>query len=99
LYQRHRAEYDAAGLSLPQLRNVVARTRRNGYSETESLVNQGVGGVGVSFEITNGNYAGISVAAVTARMDKARRQWIAGLIVEQVKTLGFIPVTQDSMAA
>lgn len=96
LYQRHRAEYDATGMGLLQMRKLITLIQKTGFSETDGLINEGVRGVGVSFEFSRGNYAAISVAAISARMDQARRHWIAGEITEQVRKLGFTPVTYDS---
>jgi DNA-binding IclR family transcriptional regulator len=94
LYKRHRTTYDDNDLSLAKMRSLVTRIQKSGYAETESLINHGVRAVGVSFEITNGNYAAMSVGAIDSRMTKDRRAWIADLITEQVKKMGFAPGAQ-----
>ncbi len=85
LYRRHRDEYDAAGLTRLRLLELVGRTRRQGYSESENLVTAGAGGVGAAFEISQGHYAALSVASVMSRMNKTRRTWVAGLVLEEVR--------------
>ncbi|SOY58569.1 putative transcriptional regulator [Cupriavidus taiwanensis] len=85
LYRRHREEYDAAGLTRLRLLELVARSRKQGYSESENLVTAGAGGVGAAFEISRGNYAALSVASVMSRMNKPRRSWVAGLVLEEIR--------------
>lgn len=89
LYDRHRGTLPPNALALPALKRLVAQTRRQGYSTTENLVAEGVGGVGMSFEITPGAYAAISVAAIRARMKDDRRKWIAGVAAEEIRTAGW----------
>ncbi|MGO4314048.1 hypothetical protein AB4Z35_30145, partial [Pseudomonas sp. KB_15] len=74
LYARHTSEFTPHGLSL---------------AKTDSLVNEGVSGVGMRFEITPGNFAAVSVAAIRSRMQESRKQWIADLIAEELRSAGF----------
>lgn len=85
LYRRHRDEYDSLGLSRLRMHELVERTRRQGYSESENLVTAGAGGVGAAFEIAHGHYAALSVASVLSRMNKTRRTWVAGLVLEEIR--------------
>lgn len=89
LYARHRAEFEPHKLTLKQLHAMVARVRQTGVAKTDSLVNDGVSGVGMPFEISPGSYAAISVAAIRSRMQEPRKQWIADLIAEELRTAGF----------
>lgn len=90
LYRRHREEYDLQGMSRLKLQETVQRTRRNGHSETDSLITPGVGAVGAAFAVTPGSYAAISVAAIKQRMDPERRKWITGVVAKEVEKLGFV---------
>lgn len=56
LYASHRAEFAPHDLSLKKLHALVARARTHGVAMTDSLVNVGVSGVGVRFEMSPGNY-------------------------------------------
>lgn len=89
LYRRHSTEYDLQGMSRLKLLETVQRTRRNGHSETESLITPGVGAVGAAFAVTSGSCVAISVAAIKQRMDAERRNWIAGVLSREVEKLGF----------
>lgn len=89
LYARHTSEFTPHGLSLAKLRTLVTRARSAGLAKTDSLVNEGVSGVGMRFEITPGNFAAVSVAAIRSRMQESRKQWIADLIAEELRSAGF----------
>lgn len=91
-HARQRAELPAPRASLAQLRRFVTLTRRNGYAATDDLVAEGVGGVGVGFEVTPGTYAAISVGAIRARMGESRRGWVAQLMLEELRASGWRPV-------
>jgi DNA-binding IclR family transcriptional regulator len=67
----------------------VAQTRRRGYATTDNLVAEGVGGVGVGFEVTPGTYAAISVGAIRSRMREERRVEIAQIMFEELRTAGW----------
>ncbi|MEB0114530.1 IclR family transcriptional regulator [Variovorax sp. RTB1] len=91
LYARHRDEFEPGGPTLPQLKRHVAQTRKQGCAMTDGLVTEGVGGVGMSFEITSGGHAAISIAAISSRVPAERKRWIAQLISEEVRSAGFNP--------
>jgi DNA-binding IclR family transcriptional regulator len=89
-HARHKAEMPAER-TLAQLRRQSALTRRRGYACTDNLVAEGVSGVGVYFEVTPGTYAAISVGAIRSRMPEERRQWIAGVMFEELRASGWAP--------
>lgn len=89
LHERQRAELPPERRSLAQLRRQVAQIRRRGYALTDNLVADGVGGVGVSFEVTPGTYAAISVGAIRSRMGDERRHWIAQVMSEELQASGW----------
>lgn len=93
LYQRHVAEFEPHGPSLSQLRKLVAQTRKQGCAMTDSLVTEGVGGVGMSFEISTGGHAAISIAAISSRMRLQRKLEISRLIAEELRGAGFAPAS------
>lgn len=85
IFTRHRVEYERMGITRQRMKDLVQRTRRTGYSETENMITAGAGGVGAAFEISRGNYAALSVASVLSRMGKSRREWIAALVREEIR--------------
>jgi DNA-binding IclR family transcriptional regulator len=89
LYARHLAEFQPNGPNLAQLRGLVARARQQGVTKTDSLVNEGVSGVGMRFELTPGTHAALSIAAIRSRMSESRKTWMAELIAEELRTAGF----------
>lgn len=89
IYVRHREEYESHGLTLPQLKQAVKNIRVNGYAMTVDIITEGVCGVGVAFEITKGNYAGLSIAGIGSRFPAARCRAIATLIGVQLRSIGF----------
>ena len=89
LHARHRSEFVPTGLSLPKLRSLVATARQQGYSSTTGLVNEGVGGVGMGFELKTGGHAAISIAAIRSRMGRERRLWMAELLSAELRDAGF----------
>lgn len=91
LYQRHADEFLLRGSSHPQIKRLVQETRRRGFADTESLVTEGVSGVGMRFELSTGSHAAVSIAAIRSRMRPERKAWIAQLIAEELTTGGFSP--------
>ncbi len=91
LYARHRDEFKPKGPTLAQVRRLVTQTRKLGYASTDNLVTEGVSGVGMSFQITPGNHAAVSVAAINSRMQGDRKVQIAELIAEELRAEGFEP--------
>ncbi len=92
LHKRHAKEFELRGLSSLKLHQAMQRTRRAGHSDTDGIVTPGVGGVGVAFATTADSHAAISVAAIEQRMTSERRAWIARVIAQEVKRIGFTPV-------
>jgi DNA-binding IclR family transcriptional regulator len=96
LYHRHQSQYDAYGLTLPRLQQLLQQVRLQGYSDVDDLVTQGVGGVGVAFRIAYGGYAAISVGATKTRMNQSRKKWIAELIDERIGQIAFLSGVNDA---
>lgn len=91
LYLRHLEEFAPNGPSLPELRALIAQTRIQGCAMTDGLVTEGVGGVGMSFEINSGGHAAISIAAISSRMPPHRRLEMARMISDELRSAGFSP--------
>ena len=91
LYQRHENEFRLRGSSLKEVRRLAHQTQRQGYADTDSLVTEGVSGVGMRFEFSGDSHAAISVASIRDRMKADRKAWIANVISEELKTGGFHP--------
>jgi DNA-binding IclR family transcriptional regulator len=90
-HSRQRADLPPQRASLAQLRRFVAQTRRTGYAMTDNLVAEGVSGVGVGFEVTPRTFAAISIGAIHTRMDDHRRNWLAQLMMEELRSSGWRP--------
>lgn len=76
-FERHRAEYEAGGLSLLKLLRGVERSRRQGYALAGA---EGVAGVGCALPLTMGADAAISIVSTASRMPVARRHEMGGII-------------------
>lgn len=76
-YARHRAEYEAGGLSLLRLMRGVERCRKLGYSLAGA---EGIAGVGYALPLAMGAEAAISIVSTTSRMSVARRHEIGGIL-------------------
>lgn len=90
LYARHESEF-LGGPNLARLERLVEDTRTRGYADTDSLVAAGVSGVGMSFEVSTGSHAAVSIAAIRSRMPPERKQWIAELMASELSSAGFKP--------
>lgn len=76
-YERHRAEYEAGGLSLMKLMRGVERSRACGYALAGA---DGVAGVGYALPMAMHADAAISVVSAASRMPVARRHEMGGII-------------------
>jgi len=88
-HNRQHKELPKTRSKLPQLMREIKEIRKQGYASTENLVAEGVSGVGVSFEITPGSFAAISVGAIRSRMSPDRIQWIAQIMQEELEATGW----------
>jgi DNA-binding IclR family transcriptional regulator len=88
-HARHASKLPAERSSLSHLRRQMALIRKQGYACTDNLVATGVSGVGMAFQVTPGTYAAISVGAIRSRLDDERREWIAGLMKEELQNSGW----------
>lgn len=86
---RHAGELPPERRSLAQLVQLAAQIRQQGYASTDNLVATGVSGVGLSFQVTPGTYAAISVGAIRSRMDLERRGWIVETMKEELRNAGW----------
>ncbi|SIT34998.1 putative transcriptional regulator [Paraburkholderia piptadeniae] len=91
IYRRHEEEFRPSGLTLPRLRDLVEKTRKQGFSATDGLVHEGVSGVGVSFDVGEDGYAAISVAALSSKMNYERKMWVTRTVVTELRAAGFTP--------
>lgn len=92
-HARQQSDLPPQRRGLPQLRRLVTLIRQRGHANTDNLVAEGVGGVGVSFEVTPGTYAAISVGAIQSRMRDERRAWIVQTMLEELRVSGWNPAT------
>ena len=89
LHARHVEEFEPYGLTLARLKPLVTATRSRGYAESDGLVTQGVGAVGMGFATSGSGYAAISIAAISSRMSATRRQWIADMLGRELRGANF----------
>lgn len=75
-----------ASFSADFLREAVAAGRRQGYSFLDSVVTPGTAAMGVAFPVDN-PVAAISVAAISGRLEAARREEIAREMHHQVRRI------------
>ncbi len=92
-HARQQSDLPPPRKAVPQLRRLVTQIRQRGYASTDNLVADGVGGVGVSFEVTPGTYAAISVGAIQSRMRDDRRAWIVQTMLEELRRSGWKPAS------
>ncbi|WP_420991544.1 IclR family transcriptional regulator [Cupriavidus sp. 30B13] len=78
-FERHRAGYEASGLSLLKLQRGVERSRKQGYALAGA---GGVAGVGYAFALPLAGEAAISIVSTASRMPVARRHEIGAMIRE-----------------
>ncbi len=84
IFFRHQAAYEQAGFDEVLLLKVIRATRQSGYSETLNAITHGVNGVGTQIAVGSGMQAALSIGAIASRMDIARRQELAGLLMQAV---------------
>jgi DNA-binding IclR family transcriptional regulator len=95
IYARHSEEFKPAGLALPKIHQIIERTRKCGFSSTAGLVHEGVSGVGMSFDIGEGGYAAISIAAIRSRMGEERIGRLRDMMFTELQAAGFTPPPQQ----
>lgn len=88
-HRRQQKELPASRAKLATLLDEMRTIRKLGYASTENLVADGVGGVGVAFEVTPGSYAAISVGAIRSRMTPERTRRIAKIMIEELSATGW----------
>ncbi|MFC4276503.1 IclR family transcriptional regulator [Achromobacter aloeverae] len=94
IYKRHKEEFSPSGLTLARIRSLVDKTRKQGFSATDGLVHEGVSGVGISFDVGEDGYAAISIAAVTGKMNYARKMSLTRMVAAELRAAGFTPPAQ-----
>jgi DNA-binding IclR family transcriptional regulator len=73
-----------AGFTAQMLRELVARSKREGYALNEGRIIAGMAAVGVPVLDGQGHaLAALSVAAIQERMSEERRRWIVSLLTEE----------------
>jgi len=88
-HRRQQKELPPSRSKLATVLNEMRTIRKLGYASTENLVADGVGGVGVAFEVTPGSYAAISVGAIRSRMTPERTRRIAKIMIEELSATGW----------
>jgi DNA-binding IclR family transcriptional regulator len=81
-------------LSPDQVREAVRQGREQGFAFLDSAVFPGTAAVGVAFP-TNEPVAALSVAAISSRLDEARRREVAAALQRHAKQLSFKPLQRS----
>lgn len=85
-YSRRQPEYRTAGISLERLRDRVEETRSLGYSQAPDPRTGETRGVGCAVRLSDVSFAGVSVAALDARMSAGRRRELGGALVQALRS-------------
>lgn len=80
VHARHAQAYEDAGVDLATLRELVHAARKQGYSEMRDIGPLGTAGVGCAFAMSATARAGVSIAAVRARMGTRRMRELGQLL-------------------
>jgi DNA-binding IclR family transcriptional regulator len=83
MFARNGKEYARLGIGASQLRQLITRARKLGYSESADAHVE-MSGVGCAFALTRNSYAGLSIAAINSRMSAKRRAELGELLVQEV---------------
>jgi DNA-binding IclR family transcriptional regulator len=95
LYARHNLSYSKIGITLKRLRQLIAATRQQGFSEVTDFVLEQTAGVGYATRISASTQIGISIAAISARMPHKRRIELGKMLREEVDA--FVRSTSPSL--
>lgn len=86
VYQRNKADYARQGVAWDGLQALIQATREAGFAE-QSFFMQQVYGVGCSVQISATVHAGVSIAAIQARMAPARRRELGQMVQGELAPL------------
>lgn len=86
-YERQRAHYRPAGMTLDNLQRLVRDTRRAGYSRMSDQRAEDTRGVGCAVRLSSNTYAGLSIAAINASMTAARQRKLGAKLLEELRPL------------
>ena len=92
-YARHEAEYGRLRFTADRLMRAVRDARKKGYSEAQDFRSDETNGVGCSFKLSRGSFAGISIAAINSRMPPERRRELGQQLVHEVQAFAWSPET------
>ena len=88
-HARHAAEYGRLDMPLARLRRFVQATRKQGYSEVTDMRTEETSGVGCAFMLSSNSFAGLSIAAINARMPPARRRELGAQLLHEAAPLSW----------
>ncbi len=86
VYQRNKADYTRQGVTWEGLKELIQCTRKAGFADQSFFMEQ-VFGVGCSVQISPTVHAGVSIAAIHARMGKARRAELGHMLRDALAPL------------
>lgn len=91
VYACNAREYERLGVALPQLKRLVVRTRKAGFSEMTHFRGEEARGVGRAFHLTQHSLAGISIAAINSRMPPQRMAELGAQLAGELASLAWKP--------
>ncbi len=92
IYARHNLSYAKIGLTLKRLRELIATTREQGFSEVSDFVLEHTAGVGYATPISATTQIGLSIAAISSRMPPVRRMALGQMLRAELDA--FVASTQ-----
>ncbi len=91
LHSRHAKEYQQGGVTLQVLRAHVGFVREHGYAEVRDIGPPGAAGVGFAFAMSATTSAGVSIAAIRARMGVRRMRDLGRLLQDELAPYAIAP--------
>lgn len=90
-HARHAEAYDNHGITLAVLREHVHFARRHGHSEMQGYGPPDTAGVGYAFQMSATAKAGVSIAAIGARMGPRRMRELGQLLQQELAPFAYVP--------
>ncbi|QIL83904.1 helix-turn-helix domain-containing protein [Diaphorobacter sp. HDW4A] len=90
IHERRQLDYEAAGISLQRLMDMVQQTRALGHSVSNNLLTTGASGIGVPIKVQSSHKAAISVAADAARMTPRHQSMALEILKAELEQSGIV---------
>ncbi|UUZ69743.1 IclR family transcriptional regulator [Polaromonas sp. P2-4] len=84
IHARNARIYERLGMSLAVLHRLAEATRQAGFTEMTDFGPEGTAGVGYAFQISATTRVGVSIAAISSRMNAQRRRELGALLQQEL---------------